>query len=376
MTEIQIHLESMRNAADKMRYSAQSMYSSVSTVRAFYVTLPADMQAAIAAEMGHLPHLNGVEWLDMLSDFARKLDKAAYEIEHATFVEDAEASGKVDSLPAANTGRTFGDYLPRILNINDDKPFEPLQVKETVVFGSYVNEFNRPVYEELMRTKDDLREKQERLAYLNLMREDRVAELQALENRLASEGVTNINAIPRVQVMQSDIERIDQEMRGIETDMASINENLQNIHERLSRISPGAGANLDIIRELEKSETMDAIKQNTYGCVNHIVNKMPIPPGIANDGYLWNDNAATYAEYGITSGDVPLPGSVIVFEREHSWADSQYGHLMYVERVEDGEIWITDNYHPDEAVRLSDITSEVSGENVTYLYFPWHTRVR
>jgi hypothetical protein len=102
---------------------------------------------------------------------------------------------------------------------------------------------------------------------------------------------------------------------------------------------------------------------------------MPIPAVIANDAYLWNDNVLRYAEYGISSGDVPLPGSVIAFEREHSWADSQYGHLMYVEKVVNGEVWITDNYHPNTAVRLTDITTEISGENVTYLYFPWHTRV-
>jgi hypothetical protein len=45
---------------------------------------------------------------------------------------------------------------------------------------------------------------------------------------------------------------------------------------------------------------------------------------------------------------------------------------MYVERVENGEVWITDNLHPNP-VKLSALTDQTSGPNMEYLYFPWQT---
>jgi hypothetical protein len=240
---------------------------------------------------------------------------------------------------------------------------------------AYVSRYNRPLYDELQAHKDNLRQQEERLAYLKLMRDEKEADLLALQNRLTSEGVEKIDTVTKVQALRGEIASIDGEMTSVTGEISTIRNDIDGLQERLARVMPGQGANLSLIRELEKGETWDIVKRNTYGCVNHIVSKMPIPAVIANDAYLWNDNVLRYAEYGISSGDVPLPGSVIAFEREHSWADSQYGHLMYVEKVVNGEVWITDNYHPNTAVRLTDITTEISGENVTYLYFPWHTRV-
>ena len=47
---------------------------------------------------------------------------------------------------------------------------------------------------------------------------------------------------------------------------------------------------------------------------------------------------------------------------------------MLVERVDSaGNIWITDNNHASPT-RLSDLTTETSGERVKYLYLPWFTK--
>jgi surface antigen len=115
------------------------------------------------------------------------------------------------------------------------------------------------------------------------------------------------------------------------------------------------------------------VKANTQDCVNYIVGKIPIPDGMAGNAYLWNERAAALPQYGVTSGDVPLVGSVLVMEQAHPYADPVFGHLMYVERVDMDGVWVTDNVHA-EPVKLADLTDEVSGENIRYLYLPWHTR--
>jgi hypothetical protein len=46
---------------------------------------------------------------------------------------------------------------------------------------------------------------------------------------------------------------------------------------------------------------------------------------------------------------------------------------MYVERVDNGAVWITDNTHRSP-ILLTDLTAEVSGQNIHYLYFPWWTQ--
>ena len=79
-------------------------------------------------------------------------------------------------------------------------------------------------------------------------------------------------------------------------------------------------------------------------------------------------------QYGITSGDVPLAGAVVVLEPDHPYADDVFGHVLYIERVEHGVAWVTDNLHPDTALPLTDLIDDVTGPNISYLYFPWHTQ--
>jgi hypothetical protein len=60
-------------------------------------------------------------------------------------------------------------------------------------------------------------------------------------------------------------------------------------------------------------------------------------------------------------------------ERDHPYADDIFGHLMYVEKVEGNLIWVTDNNHATP-VLLSELTDELTGDNINYLYFPWRTK--
>ena len=163
---------------------------------------------------------------------------------------------------------------------------------------------------------------------------------------------------------------------GLEEDIASL-------EKRLELVSPPPGADLEAIKALEGGETSQWIKDathnedNSVNCVNYVVNRMAIPPELPLNAHQWDEQAEKFgAKYGIQIGDQPLAGSVIVMEREHSYANDIYGHVMYVERVDpDGVVWVTDNTYSDKPVRLDHLTTELSGPYIHYLYFPWETKV-
>ena len=145
-------------------------------------------------------------------------------------------------------------------------------------------------------------------------------------------------------------------------------------------VTPGPGADMDLIRSLEGSRTNEAILRathqadNSVNCVNWVCSRVPIPPGLPTNAKDWVQNAINHPELGITIGDHPLAGSVIVMQPEHGFADDRFGHVMVVERVDaDGTVWVTDNFN-HEPVLLSRLTNEVSGPNIQYLYLPWNTQ--
>ena len=131
---------------------------------------------------------------------------------------------------------------------------------------------------------------------------------------------------------------------------------------------------MHLIHELEGSESAPYVLSNTRDCVNYIASRVPIPGELAANAHLWDQRAGEYPQFGIRVSEVPLPGSILVMEAEHPYADDRYGHVMLVERVDSaGNIWITDNNHASPT-RLSDLTTETSGERVKYLYLPWFTK--
>jgi surface antigen len=252
---------------------------------------------------------------------------------------------------------------------------EDAKQKPTYDVDDYISVFNRPAYDRLVQEQAALADSQKQLDELLQTRQDTVEDLEALKNRLVSfDKNVNLETVPRVQALESQLAALDTEIANVQHDIGDLKANIADLNHRLTLVKPGAGADLNLIITMETSQTSEWIKQNTQDCVNYIVNRMPIPGGMPADAHLWDEMAQKFPQYGITSGNVPLVGSVIVMETPHSYASDLYGHLMYVESIDGADVWVTDNLHA-EPVKLSDLTAELSGDNLKYLYFPWHTKV-
>jgi hypothetical protein len=173
--------------------------------------------------------------------------------------------------------------------------------------------------------------------------------------------------------MQGQLDALDGQIAGLETEISELQVDVNTITQRLERVAPTMGADLSEIVALEGARNPVWMQESTFGCVNHIVDKMPLPNGVPRDALLWDDAALELPQYGISWGDTPLEGSVLQLDPSHPYADDRYGHVMYVERVEGDTVWVTDNLNPTDPVRLQDLTSRLFGEDMRYLYFPWHT---
>jgi hypothetical protein len=224
--------------------------------------------------------------------------------------------------------------------------------------------------------KDKQDELEETSTNLESMREDRENKMDVLEQLQAA---VVVNSSPELEQRIADLKRqitdLDLQIYNDTQLVAELEKEVDLMSRRLDFVVVGPGADLEAIQKLEGGETSQWIKDNTWDCVNYIVNRMPIPPELPLNAHSWDEQALKIADkYGIKIGDVPLEGSVIVMEREHSYASEVYGHVMYVEKVENGIVWVTDNNYPDKLVRLDHLTEELTGPHIKYLYFPWQTR--
>jgi hypothetical protein len=202
-----------------------------------------------------------------------------------------------------------------------------------------------------------------------------MTQLDDLETRLRSFNPdVNLDSIARVQTLHAQAANLNAQISASEANVRQIEAHIHELITRLDRVKPGPGADLELIQQMVGAQSAEHIRSSTEGCVHYIVTRMAIPEGIPLDAHLWDEQAARFPQYGITVGNVPLQGSVIVLEPSHEYADDVYGHLLYVERVVNGDVWVTDNYHPNTPILLSEITTEITGSNVHYLYFPWETR--
>ncbi|MBZ0298535.1 MAG: CHAP domain-containing protein, partial [Anaerolineae bacterium] len=260
----------------------------------------------------------------------------------------------------------------------DDEEEEPED--DDLNIPEYVSAANRPLVDELIAKHQDLEDTQNRLTELLDSRTEKAAVLERLQ--AAALNSDDKSLLDRIDQLKKDITDIDTEMYYANDRLPGLQEEVDALQKRVDLISLGPDADLDAIRKLEGGETSQWIRDathnedNTVNCVNYIVNRMAIPGELPLNAHLWDDQAIKFADkYGIKVGTVPLEGSVIVMEREHSYANDIYGHVMYVEKVEDGIVWVTDNTYPDKLVRLDDLTTELSGPYIKYLYFPWQTQV-
>ena len=254
---------------------------------------------------------------------------------------------------------------------------EPETPPEPAPLEAYMSGPNRQLYDQIGESQEQIVTEQENLDYLQMRRQAVEEQLNDLTARLEEAGGNTDNA--RVQALRDEIATIDGEIANSETRITDLQTHISDIQTRLELVRPGAGADLDLIASLEGTRTIDAIlnatrqADNSINCVNWVCTRMPIPPGIPGNAMTWIDNAMARPELGITVGSTPLAGSVIVMQPDHSFANDQFGHVMYVERVENGMIWVTDNNNHTPRL-LQDLTDELTGPNIQYMYFPWQTQ--
>lgn len=369
MTEVETRLTQLRDAADQMNRSCLRIDQSIADVKLMMQSLIAagwqnEEAAAFVTRYG-LYQGRMDAWSDMMRKLAADLNRAADDIEDAVQTTSSPAVTSVTYSGGGGHGRRR-----RRSAIVPAAPPPPLPYS----LDDYVSPLNRPLYNQLTHDRQKLDSEQIRLDALMQTRASLADDLSALKGRLNSyDPKMNVNTVPRVQAMQSQLDSYDQQIAQSQQTIGSLQNDIRDLAARLERVKPGAGADLKLITEMSHSQTPQWVKDHTEDCVNYIANRMPIPDNIAQNAYLWDNKAAELTQYGITAGDQPLVGSVIVMEREHSYADDVFGHLMYVERVDNTGVWITDNTH-STPVNLFDLTSEVRGPNIHYLYFPWWTQ--
>lgn len=395
MAEVEFKLNELRDATVQFKRSAQQIDHSIQLIRGLIEPVLPHLQNAEGVEFARHYHHQRVyleQWMDALMTFSTKLAQASDDLEEALFGILPEKG----QIPAPPSGNPTLFALPSLDAIYRETHYEthntqierPTPEQHHAVPlpdilspppappdpEDYIAAVNRPVYDELLQQQEQLIGYKAQIGDLAEQRHLLAEDLSALQNRLLSfDSTIDPDTIPRIQAIQAEIHGFDEQIMGLIAEKERVENEIQKLETRLGRVLPGHEADLLVIATLEQSDTPEIIKQNTEGCVNYIVNRMPIPVNIPRDAHLWDDLAAQFQEYGIQSGETPLVGSVIVFEKAHSYADDLAGHLMYIERIENGEIWITDNTHADP-VKLSDLTDELTGPHLKYLYFPWHTQ--
>jgi surface antigen len=241
---------------------------------------------------------------------------------------------------------------------------------------AYLSGKNAALYQELTTTKTAIAETEARLAEWQTTRDDRVRYLEDLKARHAQSGGKNPAMAETIAALETEIAELDRRIVDGQGELLAMQDKADALKERLQIVAPGPNADLDAIRRME-GKIAGSIKDeySDVGCVRYVMDRMPIPPEIARNAHQWDDDPAKLAKFGIQVGSEPMTGSVIVMEPEHEFGHDVYGHVMYVESVDaNGDIWVTDNNFPGKPRRLQDLTDELTGPNIKYMYFPWETR--
>src|SRR5690606_16222687 len=423
--EVRVRISQLQDAAENLETAANNIENAVQTTNQIVESLIARGFVSPAATAFHNNFLSKTTWMDewpiQVRHVARLLEDAAEAIGQA-----AEDDGTGHGMGEPGDGGTIPDIDPNDQGTHPQSPppggsfpvpppggtppippapggtggtgttgggshggsggsgsqqttdsSDPETPPEPAPLEAYMSAANRQLYDQIGEHEQQIAAEQENLENLRARRQAVEDQLNDLTSRLEAAGANTENA--RVQALRDEIANIDNQIASSEARIADLQTRINEIQTRLERVRPGPGADLDLIASLEGSRTIDAIlnatrqEDNSVNCVNWVCTRMPIPPGIPGNAMTWIDNAMAHPEYGITVGDVPLPGSVIVMQPEHSFANGRFGHVMYVERVENGMIWVTDNNN-HTPVLLQDLTDELSGPHIKYMYFPWQTQ--
>lgn len=358
MSEVTIRLSELRDAAEQLRQSNRHIEQSLTHVSDICREL-----ALLGMEEHHF-YMLGRPSVVQMNNLTQKLSLFATRLDNAT--DDIENAVEMRLLPHFDLS-----LLPEHDPITIEKPAE-----EPILYTGawYVSSVNRPLFLNLQNYQHELAEHETERTALLEQRIFLADELQATRNRaLSHDPNMNLDTVPRVQALETQIAETDAAIAQHDGEISELRTQVDTLSSRLDMVQPSHNADLHIVRHMDGAETHPYVVSNTYDCVNHIVQKVPVPNELSLDAYMWNDLALEHPEWGIRIGDQPLEGAVIVLEREHSYADDAFGHLFYVEKVHNGEIWVTDNDNATP-IRLSELTDELGGEYMNYLYFPWHTR--
>ena len=368
MSEVSVRLSELRHASENLRQSAYRLQVAVdnviplidqSLIDVLHTSENAVLYQSQKANIATLPA--------KITQFADNLQQAADDIDKAV----AGQTGTIVHFYAP-VQIEWGNSLNRSALLSNNAETAPSPKRMSL--DEYVSPINRPLYDKLQIAKSDLKDKSSALALLINQRKVAAEDLTALKNRMLSfDPSASVESNPRVIALQTQLDNWDVQIEALQTEVDQLQIDVNSMTERLERVAPGPGAELDAILALEGAENPQWMKDNTFDCVRYVVDKLPLPGGVPRDALLWDDAALELPQYGITWGDVPLEGSVLQMDPAHSFADDTYGHVLYVERVDAEGVWVTD-YQNFEPIKLSDLTTEVSGENMRYLYFPWNTK--
>lgn len=355
MEQVEARLSDLGSAAQALRDSAQRLEQCQSAVRDIVHELLAQgISTPLSAVLLTLQTPSAELWR-----MAQTLEQAEQDLGQAL------SSGAFLSRLQAIRARIEGESRAKIA------PPVPA-VLAPVAFDGYIARANRPVYQRWRELEQALSADAQHLEQLQARHQATLDEATMLSQRLLSyDPYRDVSQDPALNALYARADLQAQELQMARQQHALLKADAQALELRLERIKPADGADLHLIAGLERGQTAPSVLANTQGCVNYIAQKLTIPVELARDAHLWDEQIAQHPQWGIRIGTTPLVGSVILMEREHPYADDVYGHVMYVERVDGADIWVTDNYHA-EAVRLQDLTQEL--DSLKYLYFAWHTR--
>jgi len=355
--ELVIRLSELRAAADQLRLSAQ-------TVRMALESAQTDAAEMSALAVLSLPSASALltaapnATADRLDSLRDQLTRTVDSIEDAT--------------------RPLMIPLGILWNRLDNRPV----IRQTVTpevgvaaytLGSYISHYNRPLYDSLLNDQTAIARDATLIQELRAERARTQGDLVALQNRMATAGAVSTGT-PQVNALNGQLDYLDKQEAAAQSRITAAQARVDDARERLLRVTPPDGADPSVIRALEGAKSEPYVLANTRDCVNYIASRVAIPGDLAANAHLWDEKAAELTRFGIRVSDQPLAGSILVMETDHPFASDRFGHVMLVESVgKDGAVWVTDNTHPTP-VRLSDLTTEVTGERMKYLYLPWYTR--
>jgi uncharacterized small protein (DUF1192 family) len=393
MSELEARLSTLQAGAERLRQSSERIELSVqAALREIDSLLLTGYESpGVYLLLDELARRRGA-----ISGLARALRQMAEALQAAhDDIAAAVGEGRVDMAAAAGAVLPMvkPDARPHILppsrrkqrlarmQAADSAPVQAVAAETAVPTVSmawtisvpFVAAINRTLHEDWNAARHKLQTSHHLRDALLSERDQHQLELNALSNRvLTFDPQADLAAVPQIAELQHRIADLDAQIEHLNEQIERTQTEFAALDERLRRVMPGEAADIARIQAMEHSQTAQIVLDNTYDCVHYVASRMAIPPGMATDAHLWNDNVARLAAYGLQVGDVPLEGSVLVMEREHPYAHSAYGHVMYVERVDERGVWVTDNLH-QEPVLLSSLTSETRA-HITYVYFPWQTK--